>query len=83
METNNLTPDENLKEPIYFNKDEEPIKIYDTVEAPGVTFGDAIVHPDYIPDDDFPETGSVIVYLFVCLGVLAAIAIIFCLIYFN
>lgn len=42
METNNLTPDENLKSPLNYNPNEDPIRIYDTVEAPGIVFGDAI-----------------------------------------
>lgn len=83
METNNLTPDENLKERLGFNEDEEPVKICNTVEAPGIFFGEPIVHPDFIPDDDFPDSGSVIVYLFVCIGILIVIATIFCSIYFK
>ena len=84
METNNLTPDENLKEPIYFNKDEEPAKVRNTVEAPGIDSGDSIVHPDYIPDEELAETGAgVIAVLFASLALLIIVAIIFCSIYFK
>ena len=84
METNNLTPDENLKEPIYFNKDEEPIKIYDTADASGIASGDSIVHPDYIPDEELAETGAgVIAVLFASLALMIIVAILFCSIYFK
>lgn len=83
METNNLTPDENLKNPIYFNKDEEPIKIYNTVEATGISFGGCADYPDSTPEEDMAETGCLVLFLFACLCVLAVLAVIFCLIYFN
>ena len=68
---NNLTPDENLKNPIGYNPDEEPIKIYDAVEAPGIIFGDAI------PDEEIAESGAtVIVFLFTALF-LVAVGILF------
>ena len=70
---NNLTPDENLKNPIRYNPGEEPIKIYgnsrdtyDTVEAPGIIFGDAI------SNEELAESGAtVIVFLFTALLVVA------------
>lgn len=57
METNNLTPDENLKNPLNYNPQEEPIKIYDRVEAPGIAFG------DNFNDDELDENRAIIIIL--------------------
>lgn len=57
METNNLTPDENLKNPPNYNPQEEPIKIYDRVEAPGIAFG------DNFNDDELDENRAIIIIL--------------------
>ena len=64
MEMNNLTPDENLKNPPNYQPEEDPVRIYDRVEAPGIVFGDAI------SDEELAENGaSVIVFLFTALFV--------------
>jgi len=84
METNNLTPDENLKEPIYFNKDEEPIKFCEAEESPVLDTGDDIIHPDYIPNDNLSETEKgVFSLLFDILALLVIAAILFCSIHFR
>lgn len=57
METNNLTPDENLKNPPNYNPQEGPIKIYDRVEAPGIAFGDTF------NDDELDENRAIIIIL--------------------
>lgn len=64
MKTNNLTPDENLKNPPNYNPDEEPIKFYDRVEAPGIIFGYAT------SDEELSESGAIIVYLFTTIFIL-------------
>ena len=62
METNNLTPDENLKSPPNYNLNEDHFRVYDTVEAPGIVFGDAI------SDEGLAGNGaSVIALLFTAL----------------
>lgn len=78
METNNLTPDENLKRRIYFDENTSTVEMFDTVEAPGIIFGDSI------PDDEVAETGAgVIVLLFASIFILAVAAILFCIMYFK
>ena len=57
METNNLTPDENLKNPPNYNPQEEPIKIYDRAEAPGIS------SVDTFNDDELDENRAIIIIL--------------------
>lgn len=92
METNNLTPDENLKNPIYFNKEGEPISTTDAIETTpdgntlhslDNTREDPVVYGEMLSDEEFSFSGAAIIYLFTYLALLSIIAIVFCLTYYK
>ena len=73
METNNLTPDENLKNPVNYN----PYEDYDEIIHPlfrdtlnDVSDGECVVIGAPSEKEDLAETGTILVLLFVVIFIL-------------
>ena len=83
MEDNDFTLPEEMNGSLSFNKSKGIPKTYDTVEAPGISFGDYADYPDSKRYKEMAGTKCIVLFLFISLGTLAVLGIIFCFIYFN